>query len=190
MVGSQVNGSRTRARHPRGPAWLFQFLRFVTVGLLNTAVELVVYNALLAIHNPHNLAILTMYSTLGVTAAIVNSYLWNSRWAFRGRRAPHGRNAVRQRFLFIAQAVINIGINDAVTVGLTPALTGLDLIPRVAAQNLAKVIAMGTSSVSSYLMLRWFVFTPPSDEMPEEPSPPAPGQQRVHRDHPEGHSIG
>lgn len=187
MVGSRVGGSAAPPRHPHGPAWLFQFLRFAAVGLLNTAVELIVYNALLAIHNPHSLSILTVYSTVGVGAAIANSYLWNSRWAFRGYRAPHGRSAVRQRFLFIAQAVINIGINDAVTVGLTPVLTGLDLIPRVAAQNLAKVLAMGTSSVSSYLMLRWFVFTRADVAVPEEPAPP---DSRRHGHQPDGHSIG
>ncbi|MBO0694446.1 MAG: GtrA family protein [Acidimicrobiaceae bacterium] len=185
---SSSNDSQTKSRHAWGPAWLYQFLRFVTVGLINTAVELIVYNALLAIHNPHSLTILTLYSTLGVCAAIVNSYLWNSRWAFRGQSAQHGRSAVRQRVLFIVQALVNIGINDAVTVGLTPGLTSLDLIPRVAAQNLAKVLAMCTSSVSSYLMLRWFVFTPDEDdedEAPAETKSPAP---RI--EHPHDHSMG
>jgi len=196
MVGSRVNGSTAPTRHPHGHPGLFQFLRFVTVGLLNTAVELIVYNALLAIHDPHNLTILTIYSTLGVIGAIANSYIFNSRWAFRGYRAPAGRTAVRQRFLFIAQALVNIGINDVVTVGLTPLLTGWDIIPRVAAQNLAKVLAMGTSSVSSYLMLRWFVFTRGDDEIDDEiardemPEEPAARQHRLRRHHPDSESVG
>lgn len=162
-MSSPAHSPSTRTRQPRGTAGLYQFLRFITVGLMNTAVELLVYNALLAIHNPHSLTILTVYSTLGVGAAIVNSYLWNSRWAFRSSRAHHGRSALRQRFLFIAQALVNIAINDVVTVGLTPLFTDADFIPRVVAQNLAKVVAMLTASFSSYLMLRWFVFTGDGD---------------------------
>lgn len=136
----------------------FRFLRFVTVGVVNTAVELVVYNLLLVIHNPHNLKVLTVYSTAGVVAAIANSYLLNSRWAFRGAKAEGGTSAMRQRLLFIAQALVNIGINDAVTVAITPLLTNADFLPLQVAQNLAKVVAMATSSASSFMMLSWFVF--------------------------------
>ena len=182
MAGGPVNDSPVETTREHGP-WVSQFLRFITVGLMNTAVELIVYNALLAIHNPHSLTILTLYSTLGVCAAIANSYLWNSRWAFRGNAAHHGHSARRQRFLFIAQALVNIAINDAVTVGLTQALTDWDLIPLVAAQNLAKVVAMATSSVSSYLMLRWFVFTPPGPDADGEIPAEAPPQEHHFRGH-------
>jgi putative flippase GtrA len=186
MTGGPVKDSPVETTREQGP-WVFQFLRFITVGLMNTAVELIVYNVLLAIHNPHSLSILTVYSTLGVSAAIANSYLWNSRWAFRGNAVQHGHSARRQRFLFIAQALVNIAINDAVTVALTQALTDWDLIPLVASQNLAKVVAMATSSVSSYLMLRWFVFTPPGPdgdhEIPAEaPSPEHHIRRQRHRD--------
>jgi putative flippase GtrA len=148
---------------PGGPqqgrwGWIRQFLKFVTVGLSSTAVELIVYNSLLQIGNPHNLQILTVYSTLGVVAAIVNSYAWNSRWAFKQARVHGGRRAMRQRALFLTQSLVNVGINDAVTIVVTPPLTGLDLLPLTVSQNLAKAVAMSTSSVSSYLMLRRFVF--------------------------------
>lgn len=152
-------GAERAERHEGRWAPIFrQFLKFITVGLLNTAVELVVYNALLLIHPAHNARILTLYSTVGVVTAIINSYIWNSRWAFREARDRRGHSTLRQQVLFFIQAVINIGINDIVTVGLTPALVAALPVPIVLSQNMAKVGAMATSSLSSYAMLRLVVF--------------------------------
>jgi len=149
---------RTDRREGRWAPIFRQFLKFITVGLLNTAVELVVYNALLLIHPAHNARILTLYSTIGVVAAIINSYVWNSRWAFKEARDRRGHSTLRQQVLFLIQALINIGINDIVTVGLTPALVAALPVPIVISQNMAKVGAMATSSLSSYAMLRLVVF--------------------------------
>lgn len=142
------------------PPWPKQFAKFVTVGVLNTAVELIVYNGLLQLtsSNP-GVALLSLYSTLGVTAAILNSYLLNTRWAFSGQSRETQRGKWRQRLLFLAQAGVNIGINDGVTIGITPLLVGAHVFPVVVAQNLAKVLAMGASSMSSYVMLRLVVFS-------------------------------
>lgn len=155
VEGAAVEGQERRWEHW---GWVRQFLKFITVGLLNTAVELIIYNICLAIHSTVHPATLTLYSTLGVGGAILNSYVWNSRWAFREARARSGVSAMKQRVLFVIQALVNIGINDAVTVVLTPALVGTHIMPAVVSQNLAKVVAMMTSSFSSYAMLRLLVF--------------------------------
>ncbi len=124
----------------------------------STAIELALYNIFLLIHEPHANWLRVLYNTISVIAAIVNSYIWDSRWAFRGGAAHHGRKAARQRLLFLAQSGGNIGINDAVVALLAPALLGLGSLPVAAAENLAKLAGMSSASLFSFVVLRLVVF--------------------------------
>jgi len=89
---------------------------------------------------------------------VVNSYHWNSRWAFRAGAARRGRRAARQRLLFLVQSGCNIGINDGVVAVTAPFLLHSHLMPAVAASNLAKVAAMASASLFSFVVLRLIVF--------------------------------
>jgi putative flippase GtrA len=100
-----------------------------------------------------------LYNTLSVLAAVVNSYIWDSRWAFRGGAAHHGRKAARQRLLFVAQSGANIGINDGVVAVLAPALLALQFLPVAGAENLAKLAGMSSASLFSFVVLRLVVFS-------------------------------
>ncbi|MHB8506334.1 MAG: GtrA family protein [Acidimicrobiales bacterium] len=139
--------------------WYRQFLKFGTVGVFNTGLELALFNALLLVHPPrHDLALLTLYSTLGVVVALVSSYALNTRWVFRHAAHTPGAPVWRRRLLFVVQAGVNIGINDAVTVGLTAGLSALGAFPVVIDRNIAKFAAMFSSSVFSFFVLRHVVF--------------------------------
>jgi putative flippase GtrA len=122
----------------------------------STGIELALYNILLLIYPARSRVLLLVYSTVGVVGAIVNSFLWNSRWAFRAGAARSGRRAARQRLLFAVQAGCNIAINDGL-VGLmaTPLLA---VLPVAAAANLAKVAGMSAASLFSFVVLRLIVF--------------------------------
>lgn len=145
-------------QHQRGRGWLRQFVQFGLVGLSSTAVELALYNILLLIHRPQSNGLLVVYSTAGVVAAILNSYHWDRRWAFR-EGAAHGRRAVlRQRLLFLAQSGANIGINDGVVALVAPPLISGHALSAFAAANLAKVAGMFCASMFSFIVLRLVVF--------------------------------
>jgi putative flippase GtrA len=97
---------------------------------------------------------LLIYNTVAVMLAIFNSYLWNTRWTFH-EQATRSR---RERTLFVAQALLNIAINNAVLFFMT------DLLPTqtgewsVFTANLAKLAAMVAASTISFLLLRSVVF--------------------------------
>src|SRR5579875_4081208 len=138
--------------------WARQFLKFALVGLSSTGIELALYNILLLIHQPHSSGLLVVYSTVGVVAAVVNSYHWDSRWAFRAGAARHGHRAARQRLLLLVQSGFNIGINDGMVALIAPPLLAFHALPAAAAANLAKMAGMSAASLFSFVVLRLIVF--------------------------------
>jgi len=72
-----------------------QFARFVTVGLTNTALSLVVYWLLVVSRVPYPAA-----AAAGFAAGAVNGYIWNRRWTF----AAADTGAARLRYVVVQAA--------------------------------------------------------------------------------------
>ncbi len=137
-------------------AW--QLIQFVAVGFGNAFIDLGVFNGLYFLDPTRNVNQLVVYNTMAVMAAILNSYIWNSRWTFRKTVKNRGRQALRQKTLFIIQSLINIAVNDAILWLIAPLIVETHAMPHVMANNIAKVAAMFLASLSSFLMMKIFVF--------------------------------
>ena len=137
---------------------LWQFTQFVSVGLGNAIIDLVVFNGLYWLMPTRNVDQLVVYNTLAVMAAILNSYVWNSRWTFRKNVRQHGKEAVRQRILFIVQSLINILVNDFILWLIAPLVLEIHVIPHIMANNIAKLAAMFLASLTSFIMMKLIVF--------------------------------
>ena len=170
-----------RHRQPR-PGRLRQIVAFSTVGGLNALIDVLVFNILLLAGPTHSSWVLTVYNTVAVCAALANSYALNSRWTFRQTRARNRSARWRQRGGFIAQAAVNIAVNDVVLSLLAGTFV---FLPSWADSNLAKITAMVCASFVSFVLLRTIVFTERHVTegrltlLPEEPefaelSPPRP----------------
>jgi putative flippase GtrA len=142
---------------PQSRSVLVQYIHFCIVGLSNAVVDLGVLNLLLLLHPTQSVWVLLLYNTLAVSLAILNSYIWNIRWTFRGvaRKTP------RERILFVAQALLNIATNNLVLLAMTGILTPLaDDVSSYLISNAAKLAAMVVASSTSFLILRTIVFRP------------------------------
>ncbi len=62
------------------PALVAQFVKFGVVGVFNTLLSLAVYALLLKAFGVEYLAA----SAIGYAVGMVNGFLWNRRWTFRG----------------------------------------------------------------------------------------------------------
>lgn len=92
-------------RLSRYPAVL-QFVRFATVGSLNVALYLLLFNVLLAV-GLHTLAA----NAIAFVVTSINSFALNKTWAFKDRR----RHAlVRQYFVFVTFTLVGLAINSGV----------------------------------------------------------------------------
>lgn len=135
---------------------LDQFFRFLTVGITNSVVDFGVFNLLLWIFPTRDLRTLVVYNSIAVALAIVNSYLWNTRFTFRA--ASRGERAHRQRVLFVAQSLFNVGINDLVVALFIRIVAENSLMSAQLAGNVSKLVAMLVASLSSFLIMKYVVF--------------------------------
>jgi glycosyltransferase involved in cell wall biosynthesis/putative flippase GtrA len=145
---------------PAGPARPrrgAQLRRFALIGGLNAGLDLALFNVLLLVHPTRAAATLVGYNTVAVIAALVNSYVCNSRWTFRHLAAHPGRRW-RQRVLFGTQGILNIVVNDLVVAVVTAALNSGTPLPATVAGNVAKVTAMVAASAVSFVAMRHVVF--------------------------------
>jgi putative flippase GtrA len=103
---------------------------------------------------------LLAYNTVAVSLAILNSYLWNTRWTFRNQVT----HTWRQRALFVAQALLNIATNNLVLLAVTSVLPSSADATTLLVNNVAKLFAMVAASTLSFLLLRTVVFRPRAPE--------------------------
>jgi putative flippase GtrA len=146
--------ARSTGGHDR---WHRQLARFSVVGALNAAIDLIVFNLLLAVGPTRRPAQLVAYNTVAVLAAIANSYWWNTRWTFR-HHAPDRRARVRRRVLFLGQAGVNVAVNDAAVAGLAILFSIWQILPPRLAGNVTKVLGMLIASLVSFAVMRLVVF--------------------------------
>ncbi len=88
-----------------------QFGKFGIVGASSTIIDFGIYNLLIqfAHFSPY------LAHACSFIVAVCNSYYWNSRWTFKGRR---NREAVQEFRLFIAISVVGLGLTEAIIAGI------------------------------------------------------------------------
>ncbi len=132
---------------------------FSVVGVGNAVVDLGVLNLLLWLWPTGDSGMLALYNTVALLCANANSYFWNTKWTFR--RQAKRTDPLQMRIGFGAQAILNIGVNNALFWVATGWLAATPL-PVVIGQNAAKVISTVLASALSFLVLRYVVLNPRS----------------------------
>ena len=144
---------RKRTRLKRGS---IRFSKFTVVGLSNAVVDIGTLNLFLLFLPTRDPSVLALYNGIALVLANLNSYVWNTRWTFRGRAR---RNNFRQRTLFALQALVNISLSNGLFFVLVrPVLVYTD-IPAYLAGNVAKIISVVVASTLSFFVLRYLVFS-------------------------------
>ena len=128
---------------------LGEVMRFLPVGGVAVLIDLVVYNALVALH-------------LEPSPAKVSSFIAGAVWAFfanrhftfrRGRGGPG--DLVKFAGVYLFSLVLNVVVNAAVLSATSAALGALSL-------QFAWLIATGVSTCSNFIGMKMFVFSGPA----------------------------
>lgn len=138
---------------------IVQFIRFGFVGVLNTLVDFLVFQALNLLAGWTYLA-----QVVGYSCGVVNSYLWNSNWTFRDSRTHSAREMLLFLIVNLASLGVSLGvmwlcrnalgITDGWVSGWIPAwLSGF-----VKGDTIAKLIATPCAIVVNFIGNRLFVF--------------------------------
>lgn len=133
---------------------LIQYFKYSVVGLSCGAIDLGVLNGLLYFFPTRNGVMLAVFNTIAYSLAVLNSYIWNSRFTFQ----ESSNHSYKQFFAFIAQAIISLVISNLVFVGGVALLSMFAFVPRWLINNIAKLTSMFCSSTSSFFFNKFFVF--------------------------------
>jgi putative flippase GtrA len=129
-------------------------IKFCVVGAINALVDFGTLNLLSWSLPPADAVQLALYNTLALVLANANSYLFNTLWTFKEQARHEGP---RQKATFVAQAVLNVGVNNGLF-WLTAGLLADTALSVAVAQNVAKAISTVGASTLSFLLMRYVVF--------------------------------
>jgi putative flippase GtrA len=127
-----------------------ELVKFGAVGVLNTLINLGVFNALLlSIDNVGRLKA----NMVATVVATIFAYFMNRHWTFKDR--PSGHSTRREFVLFFVFNLIGLGIESAL-LGGTVYVLGLTGILAV---NIAKIVGLVLGTAFRFWSYRTFVFT-------------------------------
>lgn len=133
-----------------------QFLQFSVIGIANAGIDIGTLNLLLFLFQTEEKGLLILYNTIAYTLAVLNSYFWNASITFK--KTAIGNN--QQRVKFIVQALVSLGVNNLVFIVSTMLLETLGT-PKWLHYNVAKGLAMFFSFITSFIMIKYYVFKQP-----------------------------
>ncbi len=85
--------------------------KFGIVGISNTVIDIGLFNLLTGLFGMY----VVWANTISVTAAIINSYIWNKNWTFKDKAS---KNLLAQFVKFVLFSLVGMGIQNVVVWGL------------------------------------------------------------------------
>ncbi len=133
---------------------VFQIVRFVEVGVFNTAIDFGILNLLIWITGITGGLAIAPLNAASFLCATTNSYFWNRIWTFEKKEKATGREFVQ----FLIVSGIGIGLNTGIVVVGTGWLAPWAGLSGGAWVNIMKVIATLVSMVWNFLGYKFIVF--------------------------------
>ncbi len=131
--------------------FLWQIAKFAFVGVLNTAIDFGVLNALIALTAITGGVGIIVLNAISFSIAVINSYFWNKQWVFSaGKKSKFG--------IFLTVTLIGLSINTGTVYALTTYMGPDSASSQTQWANLAKVIATCLSIIWNFVGYKLIVF--------------------------------
>ena len=94
---------------------LYQFAKFASIGVLNTTVDLGVFNLETFLYGslPATFAF-SVFKAISFLTATTNSFFWNKYWTFNANAKPQAGEVVKFYAVAIIGGFLNVGVATAV----------------------------------------------------------------------------
>ena len=94
---------------------LYQFAKFASVGVLNTSVDLGIFNLATFLYGSLPAAsVFAMFKAVSLLTATTNSFIWNKYWTFGVNSKPQAGEIVKFYAIAIVGGFLNVGVATAV----------------------------------------------------------------------------
>lgn len=146
-----VIGMQIAHRIGKKLGFIWQIAKFGFVGVLNTAIDFGVLNALIALTTITGGVGIIALNIVSFSIAVINSYFWNKQWVFSAGK--------KGNFLtFLVVTLIGLSINTGTVYALTTYMGPDSTSSQTQWANLAKVIATCFSLVWNFVGYKLIVF--------------------------------
>jgi putative flippase GtrA len=133
---------------------IFQIVKFLEVGVLNTLIDIGILNLLVWLTGVTSGFGLAPLNTVSFLTAATNSYFWNKFWTFK-----KGKEKRRGEFLqFLIISAIGWGINTGIVVLGTTYLAPIANLSAGAWVNIMKLTATFVSMTWNFIGYKFIVF--------------------------------
>jgi putative flippase GtrA len=132
----------------------FQFVKFAETGVLNTFIDMGVYNGLVWFSGVTSGLGIIPINVLSFSCATINSYFWNKHWTFDNKEKAKAREFVQ----FLAVSLVGMGINTFIVFFGTTFFFPFGGLSSGAWLNLVKVGAILVSMIWNFLGYKFIVF--------------------------------
>jgi len=140
-----------------GRKWpvLFQFGKFVTIGLSNTAIDFGLLNLLMFASGVERGVLFSLFKAISFLFAVVNSYLWNKYWTFDDPdRSEWAKQFVRFFAISGVAFLINVGVASLIVNVIGP----LGNIPPILWANFGALVSLIITILWTFFGYKFFVF--------------------------------
>ncbi|MCR4306914.1 MAG: GtrA family protein [Candidatus Yonathbacteria bacterium] len=140
---------------------IFQFLKFGVVGVLNTLVDLGVFNLLIFLFGLVSGPLFIVLKAISFTVAVTNSYFMNKHLVFNAGRVSNlaGNGKSKEFSLFFIVSVVGLLLN--VLVSYAVFMAGKTLAPETSHYlfaNTGAILGSGVVMLWNFLGYKFFVF--------------------------------
>jgi putative flippase GtrA len=129
---------------------IWQIIKFVVVGVSNTAIDFAVLNTLIFATGVASGFPFVIFKASSFLIAVVNSYVWNKKWTFKSDRK------VFTQFLVIAS--IGFGLNVAAAAFIVNVIGPQFGLPEKIWANVGAAIGTGVVMTSNFIGYKFLVF--------------------------------
>ncbi len=134
--------------------FLFQFAKFAETGVLNTLIDMGIYNGLIWFTGITSGALMIPLNIFSFSCATGNSYFWNKNWTFEKNDKAKAKEFIE----FFAVTMVGMGINTLIVFIGTTLFSPMMGLSVGAWANLVKIGATFFSMVWNFVGYKFIVF--------------------------------